>query len=456
MQYLIQNPTGGYALDFIRRMHRRFGARAVCFHTTTANVPSSARLHPELWSKDYIAAHYVATPDAFPRFIEHLRRHHAISAIIPHSEMTVSNAVTLAEGLGLDWVQPAIMRRFRDKFALKSHLRATDPGLRINYAELANSPAHALDIVRQNRLARFVLKPNDGAANMNVGIFSADDPPSLIEDYWLRTRAGTVLLEEFIGGHEYHCNGQIDAEGNVSIIDVGRTHYAETDQQEIVCLRTDQIPFTAPEFALIADYTRRMIVASGLRRSPFHAELRVDESGPCLLECAARLVGAGWARFIHLMHGPEFDVIDLAAHYYGSSEPYGPLALNWKNYDASLLIKIRGVSSRTEKIRHLQGVRETERLPQFETWTEKPALGQHLATTNNLMTSPYALMTRCRTLDEADEVERKIRALIQWNTRPPSALDKVSRYTGRAPAFIRRTLKLERHKESLPVDAFFQ
>ena len=69
-----------------------------------------------------------------------------------------------------------------------------------------------------------------------------------------------MLLEEFIGGREYHCNGQVDAEGNVTIIDIGRTHYAETDRREIVCLRTDQTPFAAPEFAAIADYTQATVL----------------------------------------------------------------------------------------------------------------------------------------------------------------------------------------------------
>lgn len=455
MQYVIQNPTRGYAVDFIRRMHRRFGARAVCYYTSAEMLPVSPRRHPELFSKDFTAAHYVAPPEALPVFIEHLRRHHDVRAVIPHNEMTVSHAVTIAEGLGLDWVQPAVMRRFRDKFALKSHLRSADPGLRINHAELAGSPAQVLESVRRNRLPRFVLKPNDGAANVGVGIFSAGDPPPMIEDYWRRTGARTVLLEEFIGGREYHCNGQVDAEGNVTITDIARTHFAETERREIVCLRTDQVPSHAPEFAPIADYTRRMIVASGLRRCPFHAELRVDESGPCLLECAARLIGAEWARFIHLMHGPRFDVFDLAAHHYASSAPYGPPALDWKRHDEALLVKIRGVSTRAEKIRRLQGVRATERLPQFLAWNEKPALGRRLAVTNSLMSSPYALMGRCRDLADADEFDRKVRSLIRWNDRPLSAADKLVYFANVTPGFVRRKLGLNRPKGHRLVDAVF-
>jgi hypothetical protein len=454
MEYAIENPCRAYGLEFIRRIHRRFGARAVCFYTSKESIPTSSQRYPELFAKDYVAASYQVGQQALPVFIEHLRRHHKISAVIPHGELEVINAITVAEGLGLDWVQPAIMRRFRDKHALKSHLRVTAPGLRINHAELASSPAEALDIVRRNRLSRFVLKPNDGCANIGVGMFSSDDPVSLIEEYWRRTHAGTVLLEEFIAGREYHCNGQVDAAGNITIIDIGRTHYAETGQREIVCLRVDPIPSTKPEFTQIADYTRRMILASGLRRCPFHAELRVDESGPCLLECAARVIGAAMVPFIEQMHGPSFDMIDLAAHYHTSRDPYGPIGLNWVNYDASLLIKIRGVAVRPETIWRIEGVEEVERLPQFVAWTDKPAIGQRLAATNSLVSSPYSLMVRCRTLDEADEVERTVRGLIQWNARPLSRLERMASRLNPAPRFNRWKLSQNREK-ALDVSAEF-
>lgn len=455
MQYAIENPCRAYGVDFIRRMHRRFGARAVCFYTTNGDIPTSRRRYPELFSADYVAAHYEVSPGALPGFIEHLRRHHTIEAVIPHGELQVANAITIAEALGLEWVQPEIMRRFRDKFALKFHLRATDPALRINYVELARSPAEALDIVRRNQLSRFVLKPNDGCGNIGVGMFSADDPPSLIEAYWRRTQAGTVLLEEFIDGREYHCNGQVDAEGNITIIDVGRTHFAETDAREIVCLRTDQVPSHRTEFAQIADYTRRVIAASGLRRSPFHAELRVDESGPSLLECAARLIGGAMAPYISQMHGAPFDMVDLAAHSYGSSAPYGPTGINWENYDAAMLVKIRGVATRAEKVWRLEGVSEVERLPQFVAWMDRPSTGQRVVATNSLVSSPYSLMLRCRTLDEADEVERTVRDLIKWNARPLSPWERGLYYSKQAPGFVRWKFGQYRGRDTRIIDRAF-
>jgi glutathione synthase/RimK-type ligase-like ATP-grasp enzyme len=443
MEYVIENPSLGYGRDYIRAMHRRFGAKAVCLYTREVALPKSAKLQPELFSKQHVAASYRVKPTALPSFIEHLRRHHVIKAVIPSGEAQVLHAITIAEALGLEWVQPEIMRRFRDKFALKAHLRATDPGLRINHAELASSPDEALQIVQRNRLTRFVLKPNDGCANVHVGMFSTDDPKSLIEEYWQRTGAGTVLLEEFIDGPEFHCNGQVDAEGTITIIDIGRTQYAETSDHGIVRTHSAQMASTMPDFARISEYVRRVISASGLRRSPFHAELRVDEIGPSLLECAARLMGGAWARFGSFLHGPAFDMVGLAAHYYTSAKPYGPPGLDWHEYNSSVLMKVRGFSTRSEKIMHLSGVHEAERLPQFLAWMDKPFQGQRLVESNSLNSMAYSLMMRCRNPAEADEVEHTVRGLVKWNKRPLSVQEKASYYAKHLPGYLRCRFNLK-------------
>lgn len=438
LEYIIENPTSGqYALEFIRCLHRRFGARAVCCYTSKEQQPTSAKKTPELFDSKLVAAHYLVGPHPTPEFIRHLKQKHSIAGVIPHGEMFVESAINIAEALGLDWVQPEIMRRFRNKASLKAHLRQADPGLRINHTQLVHSPEEVWAAVRQHKLSRFVLKPNDGVANMNVGIFSADDPESLISEYWTRTNAQMRLLEEFISGREFHCNGQVDAEGNILITDIGETHYTETEQREIVCLSTNQVPYRDPLFAVIADYITRLIRASGLRRSPFHAELRVDENGPSLLECAARLIGADWPRFINLMHGPSFHMTDLAAHYYMTAAPYGPSGINWENYDSQLLMKVRGVSTGVDKIRQIEGVAEVESLPEFLDWTERPTIGQRLTATNSLLSSPYAVVLRCRNEEEAYAMEKKVRGLLRWNTRPLSFSESIASGYQRAKNYVK-------------------
>lgn len=445
MEYVIENPTSGpYAIDFMRCMHRRFGARAVCFYTASDYQPVSAQKHPELFSKEMVAANYRVPPDALEPFIVHLRRHHKIAAVIPHSELRLETAIHIAEGLELDWVQPEIMRRFRNKAALKAHLRGTDPGLRINHTQLVCSPDEVTTAVRRRGLVRFVLKPNDGSANINVGFFSADDPPALIESYWRRIGADVLLLEELIAGREYYCNGQVDAAGNITVIDIGETHYAENAQSGVVNFGSTQVRYTDPEFAAIAGYTSRVIRASGLRRSPFHAELRMDESGPSLLECAARIVGGDWSRFTRIMHGGRCDMVDLAAHYYGSTRDYGDPGVDWVQYDRLLMTEVRGVSHGTGQIRVLEGVAEVERMPQFLDWTQRPCVGQRLTNTNSLLTAAYIAVVQCRSQAESLALAQTIRETIRWNSRRLSLPELVNFGWSRGTAFLQWKLAQRR------------
>lgn len=455
MEYLIENPNTAYAREYIRHLHRRFGARAVCFYTSPEALSVSRRRHPEMFDRELVAAHYLAPPEAFPALIAHLRSQHRIVGVIPHQETYVGRAVDLAEALGLDWVQPTMMRRFRDKLALKNHLRVTDPGLRLNFAALAHSPRAALDLARRQGLSQFVLKPNDGYGNVNVGIFAAGDPLARVEDYWRRTGATSVLLEEFIGGPDYHCNGQVDADGGIVITDVGISILTETGHREVVCRRTDQVRTFDPVFAPIERYTRRMIAASGLRRSPFHAEVRIDDTGPCLLECAARIIGGSWVRCIDHQHGAAFQVLDLAGHYYLSSAPYGPAQLDWERYDSMVLTKIRGVATRSERIEHLEGVAETERLPQFLEWMKKPLPGQRLVTTTNLLTSPYEVLLRGESPAEVEAVESQVRSQIRWNSRPPTWRERAVFLASQLPDHLRWRLQLDRRTGDRLLDRRF-
>ena len=70
----------------------------------------------------------------------------------------------MSNALGLDWNSLEVMRRFRDKFALKQFLRASRPDVRVNRSILVRSAAGVLT-AGAGAFARFVLKPNDGYGN---------------------------------------------------------------------------------------------------------------------------------------------------------------------------------------------------------------------------------------------------------------------------------------------------
>ena len=445
-QYVIQDPTTSYAIELMRRIRTEVGWKAVCFYTTAEAVPNDREKWAELFSADFVAAEYRVQSDGLAAFIEHLKLQHDVQAVVPHNELCLSHANTIATALRLSWSQPKVLTRFRDKHALKSHLAAIDPSLRLNFTTLVDDPRDVLSAVVEHGLKRFVLKPNDGYANVNIGIFDAGVSAEIIQAHCQQAPKTRWLLEEYVEGAEFHCDGQVDAEGNITIVDVGRGHIIETAQRAVVRTRTDQVARGAPEFDVLADYTHRVIKASGLRRSPFHAEMRIDDRGPCLIECGARLIGGEYAALCNEMHGPPFDVFALAAHYYVTDAPFGEIALNWARYDSRLFSRVRGVSTDAERLHSLEGVTEVESLPQFFKWIEKPFVGQSLAATNSLISSAYALLIIASSPEEIEQVVTKIRGLVRWNRHPMTPVSRC----GFALGVLRRGIKrrLRRHFRS--------
>jgi len=313
-----------------------------------------------------------------------------------------------------------MLARFRDKARLKAYLAEVDPGIRLNFAQMVVAPADALAFARENQLSRFVIKPNDGSGHIDIGFFDGDVTGSLLEAHWARSPDTSWLMESYIEGDEYHCNGQVDAEGNITIIDVGQRHVIETRDRGVISTRTDQILTTNAMFRQIVDYTRRVITASGLRRLPFYAELRVDADGPVLLECAARLIGGSWADIQGAMQSADFDPFDLAAHYYGSAEPYGEIGLDWAHYDSQVLFIVRGVCPAPVTVYSLSGFKEIEAWSTFYRWTQRPCIAQRLMATDSLVNSPYAIILRVRDVTEMDVMEARVRTPLKWNETAPT------------------------------------
>lgn len=426
-------------------MHRRFGWRAVCWFTTERNWPVDIE---ETRDSELIAAAFFCPPDRFSVGCAHLKAHHQIRAVVPQCETTVTLAAELDEHLGLKIWSNDTLFRFRDKGRLKQYLAEVDPSIRLNLAQTVETPQQALELVRERGLDRYVIKPNSGFANENIGFFDRASTRVDLEEHWARNRGTRWLLEAYISGEEYHCNGQVDAEGNITIIDIGMTHVTETRERGGICTRTDQMPTTDPVFGEIADYSRRIIAASGLRRSPFHAELRRTAEGPVLIECAARIIGAEYAFLLSEMHGSAFDPFELAAHYYGSAKPYGPIGLDWDSYNARLFFKIRGVCEKATQVYSWEGVEAVTQGAHFYRWISTPFIGQRLQPTNSLGNSSYALILRTSDPEERDEVEAWVRATLRINPRPISGRKKATlwwiRLSGRLRLWGRRLRRLSR------------
>lgn len=434
-QYLIQDPCHDYAIRFLDLLRRRYGWQAVCMYTSPAALRVNARDYPQLQSPELVAGSYRVTEAGVPAFIDHLRSAHDIRAVVPHFEPSVLPSVRIAAALGLTWAQPDVMSRFRDKCSLKAHLHDVAPDLRVNLGHLVASPAEALAVAARHDLKQFVLKPNDGFGNVNIGFFSIADDELALARYWTAVGDSSLLLEEYVSGEEYHCDGQVDAHGTPTVVDVSR--YVRVAGAEKLKLGSCQIPHTSGTFRAVAGYTERVVRASGLRRSPFHAEVKVDQAGPCLIECAARLIGNHVAPVINLAHGGSLDVFDLAAHYYMTDEPYGDPGLNWTHYDAHPHGISCGLAERTERIYSVAGLAAVERLPEFRMWLKRPEVGERLHVTRDIFGQPYIAVVRGTAGQDLEPTIRQILRLVAWNTRrrTPAAVAEAG------ASFARRRLR---------------
>lgn len=412
---LVQDPWHAYAARFIKHFHHKYGYRAICVYSDRREFTRQAPAYPVLQS-DSVAAVFDASALNTEQFVAHLRGRYDIAAVIPFNEPAVTFATQVSEQLGLSWSQPQILRRFRDKYFLKEYLRRQDASLRLNATRQVASAEDVALARATPEFSRFVLKPNDGFGNRRIGMFDANSSSAEINDY-LQHTPGPVLMEEYIDGIEYFVNGQIDADGKISVIGIFEYERIAANGRTNIDHATKRLAYTEPLFASLTAYTEQVMRASGLLRSPFHLELKVDARGPCLIEVAARLPGLSNAFLNSDLHGSAFDWFDVAAHYYVSNAPYGALALDWNHYDSAAIRYVHGIAVHSERIYQLAGVQRVEGLREFVDWVKKPAKGDAVKPTVDCLSMPWSLIIKADNEQQATLVESQIRQLLTWNAQ---------------------------------------
>lgn len=404
-------PYDLYAQQMIRRFHQHYGLSTIAVHRSWRERQTHEPHAPALHSSA-IAAHYVLPRGGWPELTPALRARGDVVAVAPHHEMSVAPLSELAAALELDWAQPDVLPHFRDKASLKALVGRNDPGVRLNFSQLKDTPEAVLAAIAEQKLSRVVLKPNDGGGGAGVGFYDSDDELG-IRAHFARA-GGPLLLEEFVSGREYYVNGQTDEAGRVTIFVVGEEVRCRANGKENVYLRNAVLPTDDPRWAVITKYATKVIEATGLSRSPFHMELKIDDQGPVLIEVGARLVGFGIARADGRQHG-SLDTVAIAAHHYATGEPFGPYLLDWDNYNAQRTSLVFGIATDAQRVLTLAGVREVERLPEFVLWLLRPRIGKLLQPTIDVETTPYGLMLTAPTQEAVDAAEERARALIKWN-----------------------------------------
>ncbi len=431
--YLIQDPYDLDAQLFIGAMFRHFGMRPVCFYTDPKSRFYGERMFPMLRSCGIERAYDVSF-DELGAFAHQVSDEYDVAAVVPYREDTVEVAAELCRHLDLGWNPPDVVARFRDKHALKQHLRTHHLGVRVPWSRPV---AGADDLDADDLPDRFVLKPNNGFGNRHVSIVDR----TTIEAAKARmSRYPSIpwLVEEFIDGDEYEIDGQIRRDGHVDVLAVLRYRRVRANGYSTVYHSLVQINSDEPEFAVCEQYARTLMEASGLVASPFHMEVKFDERGPAMVDIGARLPSDGGGEMLSRMHPCRPDVYSVAAHDYVGDNDVAQAPINWAPYDAARDVFVFGISEQQGRIHALRGCDEIERLPEFVCWPVKPQPNQLVWPTTDLRSAPYVASLRVPgTAGDAERIVDHVHHTVRWDTaagRLASARAWVDDTAQRAPA----------------------
>ncbi len=264
----------------------------------------SERLPDNLLTLDF------SDPEKAAREVAALSRRAPFSAVVPVDDRTTVVGAAIDQALGLTSNPVAAVSATRNKYQMRlAWSQAGVPSPSFFLFTLADDPAVAAGKVPYP----CVLKPTILAASR--GVIRADSEPEFVAAFRrieaiLRTEevralgegSGQILVEGFIPGREVALEGLL-VKGALHVLAL----FDKPDPldgpffEETIYVTPSRLP--AATQTAIADLTAWAARALGLREGPLHAELRVNDSGPWMVEIAARSIGGLCSRTLRFGTG---------------------------------------------------------------------------------------------------------------------------------------------------------
>jgi biotin carboxylase len=220
---------------------------------------------------------------------------HPLDAIVAVDDGATLLAAHANAALGLPQNPPEAAEAARDKGLMRELMAAAGvPSPVFRRFALASDPA---EVARQVTYPCVVKPPRLSGSR---GVIRADDPAQLIAAFNRLKRLlladgnpleGTeVLVEDFIPGCEVALDGLLRPDGLHVLALFDKPDPLDGPFfEETIYVTPSRLP--AETQAAIADCAARAAAAIGLRDGPIHAELRVNERGPWMVEIAGRSIG---------------------------------------------------------------------------------------------------------------------------------------------------------------------
>ena len=255
-------------------------------------------------------------PDRGNKQILEFARTTPIDAIVPVDEVTTAVASIAADSLKLRHNPPVSVQRAGNKLKLRECLRdAQVPTPEFSQLDIgADASAAARTVTYPCVLKPLTLSASRGvirADGHNSFVVAFQRIRDILSDLKAESEsARTILVEQYVPGGEVALEGLVD-DGNLRVLalfdkpdPLEGPYFPETiyvTPSRLSGVTQDQIART----------TQDAVSAMGLRDGPIHAELRLSESGPVIIEVAARSIGGLCSRVLRFGAGVSLEELIL-------------------------------------------------------------------------------------------------------------------------------------------------
>ena len=267
---------------------------------------------------DHLVTLDFSDPQAAATKIAETHRARPFAAVVAVDDLTTVTAAAIAERTGLCANSVAAASAARNKHEMRQRLGdAGVPVPRFRLVSLAQDPT----MVAFHSMYPCVLKPLTLSASR--GVIRADDEGQFVVAFLRIAKllgrddvdvtddgARYLLVEEFISGGEVALEGLL-VDGRLETLAL----FDKPDPldgpffEETIYVTPSVLP--AAVQARISAVTAQACAALGLTEGPVHAELRVNDHGPWVLEVAARSIGGLCSRALRFGTGMTLEEIIL-------------------------------------------------------------------------------------------------------------------------------------------------
>ncbi|EKD75377.1 MAG: hypothetical protein ACD_44C00148G0002 [uncultured bacterium] len=235
-----------------------------------------------------------------------LHKEFGISAAIPGFEIYVALTAQLAKLIQVPGVSIETGEALRDKHKMRNALRQksvrTPKYILLDSHDKINNAVEYIGFP-------CIIKPVDQSGSMHVSKINnlaelSAAYHAMCNDPWTEMGKGigsVALIEEYINGEEFSVEGYVDNQ-YTQIASITKK-FLTPEPLFIEMGHIVPADITLEKQKIIKQYVKEVIAALNINLGVFHAELRIDEEGPVLMEIAGRLAGCRICDLIFLAKG---------------------------------------------------------------------------------------------------------------------------------------------------------